>query len=156
MLSMTTRYALRALLYLARQAGEGPVLGREIAARVHIPANYLSKILWTLRNAGLLETTRGQGGGYRLSRPAEDIRLIEIVRLFEGPRPGSGCLLGGDHECSDRDPCSAHAVWKKAKDAFTEFLNSTSIAEIGVPDRLLLDRFDKIGRPRKRQAASRR
>jgi Rrf2 family protein len=67
MLSITSQYALRALSHLARQSGEA-VLGRDLARSVEIPANYLSKVLLTLRNAGLVATARGSGGGYRLSR----------------------------------------------------------------------------------------
>jgi Rrf2 family protein len=82
MLSTTTQYALRALSHLARQSGDA-VLGRDLAESVEIPANYLSKVLVTLRNAGLVVTTRGSGGGYRLSKPAHEIHLIDVVELFE-------------------------------------------------------------------------
>lgn len=145
MLSTTTEHALRALVYLAREADRPSALGRDIAAQAHIPANYLSKILWTLRNAGLLETARGLGGGYRLARPAEDIRLIEVLRLFERPRSGGGCLLGGHHECSDSDPCSAHAAWKKVKETYTDFLHSTTLADIGGSDAEVAAQFGKMG-----------
>lgn len=76
MLSVTSEYALRALAHLARQPGEA-VLGRDLAHAVEIPANYLSKVLLTLRNAGLVDTTRGSGGGYRLRKPANEIHLID-------------------------------------------------------------------------------
>ncbi len=82
MLSITSQYALRALSHLARQS-DGSVLGRELSQSVEIPANYLSKVLLVLRNAGLVDTTRGSGGGYRLGRPASEIRLIDVVELFE-------------------------------------------------------------------------
>lgn len=82
MLSITSQYALRALSHLARRSGEA-VLGRDLAQSVEIPANYLSKVFLTLRNAGLVDTTRGSGGGYRLGRPAKDVHLIDVVELFE-------------------------------------------------------------------------
>ena len=94
MLSITSQYALRALSHIARQSGE-TVLGRDLAHSVEIPANYLSKVLLTLRNAGLVDTTRGSGGGYRLRRSAADIRLIDVVELFEDvSRSKPSCFLG--------------------------------------------------------------
>jgi Rrf2 family protein len=134
MFTATSEYALRALVQLARQPQGESVLGRELAEKGRIPANYLSKILWALRNAGFLETTRGQGGGYRLARAPQKITLIEIVRLFEGVTAEPGCLLGEQHECSDKTPCSAHAAWKKVKEAYLHFIRSTTLADIGEPD----------------------
>src|SRR6266567_4176459 len=94
MLSITSQYALRALSHLSRQAGEA-VLGRDLAHSVEIPANYLSKVLLILRNAGLVDTARGSGGGYRLRRPANEIYLIDVVELFEEiSRMKPSCFLG--------------------------------------------------------------
>lgn len=145
MFSTTTEYALRALVQLARAPAGVSILGHDLAERTRIPANYLSKILWTLRNAGFLDTTRGLGGGYRLAKPADQIALIEVVRLFEGVRAEPGCLLGEQHECSDLNPCSAHAAWKKVKESFVEFVRSTTIADIGVPQEQVVARIEKIG-----------
>jgi Rrf2 family transcriptional regulator, iron-sulfur cluster assembly transcription factor len=92
MLSITSQYALRALSHLARQ-NEKTVLGRDLAQSVEIPANYLSKVLLVLRNAGLVDTTRGAGGGYRLGRPANEIRLIDVVELFEEIPPRETIVL---------------------------------------------------------------
>src|SRR5258707_15783342 len=94
MLSITSQYALRALTHLARQAGE-PILGRDLAQSTEIPANYLSKVLLTLRNAGLVDTARGSGGGYCLGRLAHEIYLIDVVELFdEISRTKRPCFLG--------------------------------------------------------------
>lgn len=133
MFSTTSEYALRALVQLSRQPAGVSVLGQDLAERANIPANYLSKILWTLRNAGFLEATRGHGGGYRLAKPANKIPLIDIVRQFEGVSAEPGCLLGEQHECSDETPCSAHAAWKQVKEAYIEFIRSTTLADIGQP-----------------------
>src|SRR5215471_4895122 len=130
MLSITSQYALRALSHLARQSGE-PVLGRDLAQSVEIPANYLSKVLLTLRNAGLVDTTRGAGGGYRLSRPADEIHLIDVVELFEEvSRARPTCFLGRTRSCSETTPCSAHSSWKGVQAAYLGFLVSTSLSAI--------------------------
>jgi Rrf2 family transcriptional regulator, iron-sulfur cluster assembly transcription factor len=129
MFSTTCEYALRALVRLAVMPNGDAVLGRDLARHADIPANYLSKILLTLRNAGILTTARGTGGGYRLRKPAEAIRLIEVVELFDGARAKPACLLGGK-DCSDENPCSAHEVWRAVRADYVAFLESTTLAAI--------------------------
>ena len=130
MLSITSQYALRALAHLARQPGEA-VLGRDLAHSVEIPANYLSKVLLTLRNAGLVVTARGSGGGYGLGRPANDFHLIDVVELFEEVSRGQpSCFLGRTRRCSEIKPCTAHSIWKGLQVAYLEFLVSTPLSAI--------------------------
>jgi Rrf2 family protein len=130
MLTTTSQYALRALCHLARQSGEA-VLGHDLAQSVEIPANYLSKVLLTLRNAGLVDTTRGSGGGYRLRKPANEIHLIDVVELFEEiSRTKPGCFLGRTRTCSEKTPCTAHSTWRDLQAAYLEFLTSTTLSAI--------------------------
>jgi len=135
MLTITSQYALRALTHLARQAGE-PVLGRDLAQSGQVPANYLSKVMLTLRNAGLVDTTRGSGGGYRLGRSADEIYLIDVVELFEEiSRTKPNCFLGNTRKCSDSTTCSAHFSWRDVQVAYLKFLVSTSLSAIaGKPE----------------------
>jgi len=130
MLTATSEHALRALVHLSRLDEGTSVLGRDLAKSADIPPNYLSKILWTLRNAGLVETTRGLGGGYRLSRRPATIPLIDVVELFEEIRNKAGCLLGEKHECSDAEACSAHAAWKTVRQTYLDFLTNKTIADV--------------------------
>jgi Rrf2 family protein len=130
MLSITSQYALRALSHLARQSDEA-VVGRDLARSVEIPANYLSKVLLTLRNAGLVDTTRGAGGGYRLRKRANDIYLMDVVELFEeASRTKPHCFLGRTRACSESKPCSAHSAWKGLRAAYLGFLVSTPLSAI--------------------------
>jgi Rrf2 family protein len=130
MLSTTAEHALRALKELASlQPGE-VILGKDLAVLAGIPANYLSKVLWVLGNAGIIDATRGSGGGYRLRREASGIRLIEVVALFERQRPESRCLLGGTRECSQADSCGTHEEWRKVRASYVEFLENTTLAQI--------------------------
>lgn len=134
MLSATSQYALRALVRLAVEPEGAAVLGRDLARECEIPANYLSKILWQLRNSGLVSTSRGSGGGYRLERQANDVRLLDVVEVFEALHTRPTCLLGKG-ECSDMDACSAHHAWKKVRTTFLEFLEANTIADISAePD----------------------
>src|SRR5579864_5730305 len=135
MLTTTSQYALRALCHLARHSGQ-PVLGRDLARSVEIPPNYLSKVLLTLRNAGLVDTGRGSGGGYRLRKPASEIYLIDVVELFEEiSRTRPACFLGHARACSETTPCTAHSRWRGVLAGYLGFLISTPLTAIaGTPN----------------------
>jgi Rrf2 family iron-sulfur cluster assembly transcriptional regulator len=133
MLTSTSEHALRALVELARLENGEAVLARCLSASAGVPLRYLSKILGTLARAGILQASRGPGGGYRLGRPAREIALIEVVELFEGVRARPDCLFGGGRRCSDEDPCGAHEEWKKVRQSYIEFLESKTIADISGP-----------------------
>ena len=107
------------------------ILGRELAELKSIPSNYLSKVLLTLRNAGLVETTRGHHGGYRLAKAPTEIFLIDIVRHFEGVSYEPGCLLGESDECTDELACGVHERWKHVVETYMEFIETTTVADLG-------------------------
>ena len=147
MLSATAQYALRALSQLAAARPDEQVRGRELAARSGIPANYLSKLLLTLGNAGLIEANRGTGGGYRLARKPDSVFLAEVVELIDGGVAQPQCLLGLRTACSDANPCCAHQSWRGAKQAYLDFLRKTTLADIAAQD---------DAKPRPRQTRTRR
>ncbi len=130
MLSMTAQYALRALAELAKLPDQGSMLGKDLAQKAEIPANYLAKILLTLKNAGVLGTARGSHGGYWLERSAETIKLEEIVKLFDGPTSPNPCILGERKDCNEKDPCTAHVRWSVIRKAYEAFLHETTIADL--------------------------
>src|SRR5574337_1211633 len=134
MLSTTSEYALRALAYLAAQPPGTALLGRDLAEAAEVPANYLSKILLTLRNAELVDTTRGLTGGYRLHKPADEIFLIDIVELFDCiSRTKPTCFLRHQKPCSSASPCSAHYLWRDLQSRYLGFLISTPISALALP-----------------------
>ncbi|MBI1790390.1 MAG: Rrf2 family transcriptional regulator [Acidobacteria bacterium] len=135
MLSTTSQHALRALTHMASLPEGTAILGRQLSERAGIPANYLSKILLTLGNAGILDATRGTGGGYRLRKKPEQIRLIEVVDLFDRARARPECFLGGGRICSDTSPCTAHGEFRDVRATYLRFLESTSIADISLMER---------------------
>ena len=132
MLSVTSRHALRALAHLAAADDAKVLLGKDLAKRAEIPANYLSKILWALGSAGIIDATRGSGGGYRLARRPEQIRLIDVVELFDKVRTQDGCFLWENRACSETHPCTAHEMWKDVGAAYIRFLESTTLADISI------------------------
>jgi Rrf2 family protein len=128
--SASATHALRAVALLAAHQGEGAMLGRTLAKKVKLPADYLSKVLASLARAGVLSASRGVKGGYRLARPAARIRLIEVVRPFEGKRLRPGCLLRPERPCRDSVACSAHGSWADVKRTYSEFLEKTTVEDI--------------------------
>lgn len=131
MLSTSATHALRAVALLAAEGPDRPLLGRELARRMRVPADYLSKVLAQLARAGVLTAARGAKGGYRLARPSGRIRLVEVVLPFEGRRTRPGCLLRPERACRDSGACAAHGAWGGVKRAYTDFLEKTTVADIG-------------------------
>ena len=128
MLSQTAEYALRAALYLAEEPERTARVG-ELAEALSVPQNYLSKTLHQLARTGILVSTRGKHGGFRLSRPPETIPLFEIVAPFERLADQRQCLLGRP-VCSDITPCAAHDRWKTVKDTTNAFFRETSLKDL--------------------------
>ncbi len=129
MLSQTAQYALRAALHLASvKPGEVTDVA-ELARSLNLPRNYLSKILYQLTQAGVLLSTRGKGGGFRLARPAERIAVLDVVGLFDDIQPRRQCLLGRV-ACSDAKPCAAHHRWSEVSERVVAFFRETTLAEL--------------------------
>jgi Rrf2 family iron-sulfur cluster assembly transcriptional regulator len=157
MISDTSRYALRALVCLARAGGgQKRIQARELSTLIEVPEAYLSKILVALSRARMVQGMRGAGGGYRLAKPPAKIHLIQVVELFEGVRTRPVCLFGGDRRCSDDNACTAHDTWKQVWQTYTDFLEQTSLAQLGEPlPEGELSRF-LLAKARKRRTGSRR
>jgi Rrf2 family protein len=130
MLTVTTEYALRALSELSRSPRGTAVLGRDLAKTARVPAKYLSKIMLSLRNAGMVGTTRGLGGGYRLLRSPEAVRLSDVIRIFEGASSKPTCLMDSTHKCSDNHPCAAHPRFHDVQMAYHQFLRETTLFDL--------------------------
>jgi Rrf2 family protein len=128
-LSQTAEHALRAVLYLAQQEGEQLARVNDIAAALGIPRNYLSKILHALARGGILSSTRGKTGGFRLAVEADRLALIDIIREFDDVTERRQCLLGRP-VCSDRTACAAHQRWKDTSEQVAAFFRETTIAEL--------------------------
>ena len=134
MLSKKTKYALKALQYLARAKDRGPVLIAEIASNEGIPQKFLEAILLELKKEGFLESRKGKGGGYFLGRPAESITLGAVVRKMEGPLALLPCVSQTAYrrcdECHDERTCGIRMIMKDVRDRTAEILDSTSLADV--------------------------
>ncbi|HLL39841.1 MAG TPA: Rrf2 family transcriptional regulator [Rubrobacteraceae bacterium] len=125
-MSSEGRYALRALLYLAR-AGERVTADR-ISAEARIPRRLLARILANLSRSGLVESEQGRGGGSRLARSAEEISLRDAVESAEGPFGVTRCIMQ-DRTCGEDTPCAMHEAWLQGQRAILEYLGTQTLAE---------------------------
>ena len=129
MFSKTAEYALRAVAAIAQVQDERPVLAREIAKQADIPNKYLSKVLNDLVRYGILSSTRGVGGGFRLRRRSSTLKLVDVIRPFDDVLAPRRCPFG-KARCSDEHPCSMHDQWKPVTQAYRRFLEHTTVADI--------------------------
>lgn len=134
MISLTGEYALRAMIFLAQNRDEWPISGARIAEKAGIPRKYLSAILADLVRAGLLEGMRGKSGGFRMIRPAKKIRVCDVIAPFEPTNANRKTCPFGNTNCSDQDPCSAHARWKEVNAGLSRFLERTSLEDVALKE----------------------
>ncbi len=136
LLTRKTDYALVALAGLARLDGEA-ASARDLAEQLHLPLPVLRNILKELATRGLLVSSRGPSGGYRLGRPAHDISLAEIVEVIEGPVQLLTCCPPEGHEqvprCRIEDSCLIKLNVGRVHDRLMEFLHDVTLDQI-VPD----------------------
>ena len=131
--SPPTQHALRALIYLAHRQADGPVHAHDIAMAEKIPSAFLSKILNRLRTRGILKSVMGPGGGYTLAKPAQDIRIYDVVATFDDIQELSRrCLLGlGD--CNAGATCHLHESWTHFRDGISQWISQTSLQDVASP-----------------------
>jgi Rrf2 family protein len=129
MLSQTAEYALRTVLYLAAEKQDSLFRVSEIAEDLDVPRNYLSKTLHQLARAGVLTSSRGKHGGFRLTKSPATLTLAEVVAPFDGPTGARICLLGRT-ACSDSDPCPAHGRWKAVSTEVSTFFRETTVGDL--------------------------
>ncbi len=133
MLTKKTKYALQALLALARDYGRGPILISEIAENERIPKKFLELILLDLKNNGILQSKKGRGGGYFLGRPPELITFGQVIRLLDGPLAPLPCVSQTAYrkcdECKDERSCGIRVVMKDVRDSTAKILDTTTLAD---------------------------
>jgi Rrf2 family protein len=122
-------YAVRAAIDIARHWDDEPHKAREIAASMDIPVAYLKRILAELVSQGLLNSTAGPNGGYRLTRPPETITLLEIIEPLEHLLVPEHCILRGG-PCDWSEFCPIHDTWCRAQKAFAETLDAATLDQL--------------------------
>lgn len=134
MLSKKTKYAIKALVALGKNADNPPMQISKIAEEEHIPKKFLEQILLDLRNAGFLYSKKGAGGGYSLNKKADEIFLVHVMRVTDGPIAMLPCAsLNFYHkcdECEDEKTCGIRSAFIDVRDATLKVLAETSIADV--------------------------
>ena len=132
MLSQKCKYALQALLVLARQNSDELLLVSDIAERENLPKKFLEAILLELNRNGLVRSRRGRGGGYALAKPADLITFGQVVRIMDGPLAPLACVSVNYYrrcdECHDEQTCEIRKVMRRVRDAIAAELDGTSLA----------------------------
>mgnify|MGYP000086479585 FL=1 len=129
-ISTKGRYALRLMLDLAVHNTGELVKIKDISARENISEKYLESIVKSLTKADVLEGLRGKGGGYRLTRPAEEYNVYEILKLTEGSMAPVSCLEDTARECERRGMCATLPVWEGLEKVVREYLSGITIQEL--------------------------
>jgi len=128
-ITKTGMHAVRAVVVLA-QLPPGTYAGAaRIAQEIGAPQNYLGKLLQQLAREGLVQSQKGQGGGFCLGRPPQTISLFDVVEPIERISRWSGCMLGRP-ACSEANPCTIHDRWKEVRTAYLDLLQHTTVADL--------------------------
>jgi Rrf2 family protein len=134
MISNRCKYALKALIYIARQDKDKSILSSEISKDENIPKKFLENILRDLKNAQFLTSRRGAKGGYRLNKDPNKVTLIEVIRLMDGPIALLPCVSIMYHQpcdtCEVEDTCTIRDVFIEVRDATLEIYRKTTLASL--------------------------
>lgn len=134
MLSKKTKYAINALVYLAKHRNEQPVSVSRIAEAQNIPLKFLESILTELKNARILNSTKGKFGGYTLNGSPEEINMAKVIRLFDGAIALLPCATHEFYdrceECTDEATCGIRQVAMEIRNETVKRLKSATLSDI--------------------------
>ena len=127
-------YGLRAMIHPAGLPAGKVTSLQDLSSTLHLPREFLAKILKVLAGRGLVRSSRGAHGGYQLARPAREISFLDVIESVEGPVQLNVCL---DHKdrCDVSAGCTMYHVWKVGQDRMLEVYRRTSLAELSEPER---------------------
>jgi len=125
----TGEYAIRAILHLARQPKDVLVMSGQVAEKEDIPAHYLAKILQRMAKFGYVDSYKGRGGGFKITKLAMTSSILDIVERIEGPVITLKCVTGLK-ECSDEHPCPLHDEWSELRDKIQHLITSKSVGQL--------------------------
>jgi len=126
------RYAVMAMADLGRYSTGRPVALADIAQRQEISLSYLEQLFAKLRRGELVKSVRGPGGGYLLSRPADDIRISDVIMAVDEPIKATRCELGSPRGCmgNSSSRCITHDLWSELSHQIQLFLGSVSLGDV--------------------------
>jgi Rrf2 family protein len=143
--SQKCQYTLRALFELAKRQGTEPITAAEIAEAQAIPARFLELILQDLRTEGMVESRRGNQGGYVLAGSPEAITVGDIIRAVDGSLAPVKCVVGrSDEHCRLRNRCVFMGVWRKAQQAMEAVYDKTTLQDLIDDERTVAQQNDPL------------
>lgn len=122
-------YAIRGIVYLAKQPPDKISLLSDIAAAVDVPQTFLAKIFQQFSKSGIVRSYRGTGGGFVLAAAPEQITLLDVVETVEGPITPNRCAVGSG-QCSRDSFCTIHPVWMKIQKEVRETLSAVTLKDL--------------------------
>ena len=125
----SSQYAIRILGYIANHDNQQLCSAKELSEALTIPYKFLTKIMIKLVNADLIISIRGREGGYKLSKPASEITIIEILNHFNEFAEDTQCILGIG-SCNHKNKCALHDQWVKPKSMINKMFENTTLADI--------------------------
>lgn len=128
MISTKGRYALMIMTYLAEHRNDRAVSLKDIAEHKNMGIKYLEIIVSSLNKAGLLESSRGKNGGYKLNKEPKEYSLLEILKVAEGSLVPVGCVEEGF--CDNAPNCKTNKMWCELDALITDFLSNKTLADI--------------------------
>lgn len=130
MLTKTSEYAIRSLMYIALHASVQHKVGiKEVAQELDLPLHFIGKILQDMVRKGLVASVKGPNGGFFLDRPASDISLMDVVRVIDGTEAFRRCGLGMK-QCSDAHPCPLHDDFKIYRNGLARVFEERTIHDL--------------------------
>jgi len=130
-LNNTAQYAIRILNYINMHTDEKRLLSaRKLSEALDINYKFLTAIMTKLVKAGFLESIRGKDGGFHLIKDANEIMLMDIIKLFDDSFDRSACLLGIDNKCNPDKKCFLHDRWKEPKKEIYELFEKSSLEDV--------------------------
>ena len=133
MLSQKCKYALQALLVMAREDSDQLLLVSDIAEKENLPKKFLEAILLELNRNGLVRSRRGRGGGYALAKAPEAITFGQVVRIMDGPLAPLSCVSVNYYrrcdDCKDEQTCAIRKVMRRVRDAIAHELDGTTLSD---------------------------
>lgn len=124
--SKKCEHGLQAILFMATQENNCVCPAEEISKKLNIPKEFISKILQSLTESGIIESKKGKSGGFKLAKQPSKIKLINIVEAIDGLDSFNSCVLGFPN-CSSKNPCPVHDKWEDIRSKAYQMLNSETI-----------------------------
>ena len=128
-ISTKGRYGLRILMDLAIHQSEKPRLIRDIAKSQQISEKYISRLVIALRKAGMIRSVRGVNGGFHIAMKPEDITLLDVIEVMEGPLSIVDCV-SAPKKCALSANCAPREIWSKLNEDIRDLMRQTTLADI--------------------------